>query len=47
MSINFQHLKLYLVWMVKIFAKAEIYRSDSMGAEIFYLFRFKRKIFNT
>ena len=38
MSINFQHPKIYPPRMIKIFAKAKIYRSGSIGAEIFYLF---------
>ena len=41
MSINFQHPKIYKPRMIKIFAKAKIYRSGSMGAEIFYLLSYQ------
>jgi len=40
MSINFQHPTIYQPWMIKIFAKAEIYRSSTIGAEIFYSFHY-------
>jgi len=41
MIINFQHPKIYQQRMIKIFVKAEIYRSGSMGAEIFLFLHFQ------
>lgn len=42
MSINFQHPKIYQARMIKIFVKAKIYRSGSIGAEIFYFIHFQQ-----